>query len=115
MFPSVPQLFCVLTSLSPEVALPALSFPLTDIPLLPGSPRRLSPRAVARGSQGDKQGQQHLKVPDPPATGLQGSSNQDSGQLSDEESSHNSSVSTGLGGMAKGSLMTGEIPLGRGR
>nr|XP_036311607.1 anoctamin-2 isoform X2 [Pipistrellus kuhlii] len=65
---------------------------LQDIPLLPGSPRRLSPRAVARGSQGDKQGQQHLKVPGPPATGLQGSSNQDSGQLSDEESSHSSSV-----------------------
>ncbi|XP_015415461.1 PREDICTED: anoctamin-2 isoform X1 [Myotis davidii] len=65
---------------------------LQDIPLLPGSPRRLSPRAVARSIQDPKQGQQCLKVPGPPAPGLQDSSNRDSGQLSSEESSHSSSV-----------------------
>nr|KAF6451582.1 anoctamin 2 [Molossus molossus] len=65
---------------------------LQDIPLLPGSPRRLSPRAVARASQGPRQGQQHLKVLGPRAPGLQGCSNQDSGQLSGGESSHRSSV-----------------------
>nr|XP_012616149.1 anoctamin-2-like [Microcebus murinus] len=47
---------------------------LRDIPLLPGSPRRLSPRTVARGGQAPKRGQQHLKVPGPRAPGPRGSS-----------------------------------------
>ncbi|XP_032204926.1 anoctamin-2 [Mustela erminea] len=49
---------------------------LRDIPLLPGSPRRLSPRAVARGDRGPKRGQQYLKVPCPQAPGQQGRSGQ---------------------------------------
>ncbi|KAM7243815.1 hypothetical protein CapIbe_004423 [Capra ibex] len=63
-----------------------------DIPLLPGSPRRLSPRAVVRGGQGPKHGQQCLQVPGPPAQGLQGSVPQGSGQASGGGSPPNSSV-----------------------
>lgn len=96
VYPSVPPFLCVLGFPSPEGAVPPLSFPLTDIPLLPGSPRRLSPRAVARGGQGLKQGQQYLKVLGPRAPGPQGSSNRDTSQLSGEERSHSSSVSTGV-------------------
>ncbi|XP_016018253.2 anoctamin-2 isoform X3 [Rousettus aegyptiacus] len=65
---------------------------LRDLPLLPGSPRRLSPRAVARGGQGLKHGKQCLKVPGPRAPGLQGTSNRDSGESSDGGSSYSSSV-----------------------
>ncbi|XFG00781.1 hypothetical protein AB1E19_004405 [Capra hircus] len=65
---------------------------LHDIPLLPGSPRRLSPRAVVRGGQGPKHGQQCLQVPGPPAQGLQGSVPQGSGQASGGGSPPNSSV-----------------------
>ncbi|XP_036923959.1 anoctamin-2 isoform X2 [Sturnira hondurensis] len=65
---------------------------LQDIPLLPGSPRRLSPRAVARGGQGLEQGQQYLKVLGPRAPGLRCSSSRDTSQLSGEERSHSSSV-----------------------
>ncbi|XP_061274151.1 anoctamin-2 [Bos javanicus] len=63
-----------------------------DIPLLPGSPRRLSPRAVVRGGQGPKHGQQCLQAPGPPAQGLQGSVPQGSGQASSRGSAPNSSV-----------------------
>ncbi|XP_024848462.1 anoctamin-2 [Bos taurus] len=63
-----------------------------DIPLLPGSPRRLSPRAVVRGGQGPKHGQQCLQAPGPPAQGLQGSVPQGSGQASGGGSAPNSSV-----------------------
>uniref|UniRef100_A0A8C2NLZ0 Anoctamin n=1 Tax=Capra hircus TaxID=9925 RepID=A0A8C2NLZ0_CAPHI len=63
-----------------------------NIPLLPGSPRRLSPRAVVRGGQGPKHGQQCLQVPGPPAQGLQGSVPQGSGQASGGGSPPNSSV-----------------------
>ncbi|DAA29217.1 TPA: Anoctamin-2-like [Bos taurus] len=62
------------------------------IPLLPGSPRRLSPRAVVRGGQGPKHGQQCLQAPGPPAQGLQGSVPQGSGQASGGGSAPNSSV-----------------------
>uniref|UniRef100_A0A667FM62 Anoctamin n=1 Tax=Lynx canadensis TaxID=61383 RepID=A0A667FM62_LYNCA len=67
---------------------------LRDIPLLPGSPRRLSPRAVARGGQGPKRGQQYLKVPGSQAPGPQGSSDhdRDSGPPSGGGSSCGSSV-----------------------
>ncbi|KAG5212616.1 hypothetical protein JEQ12_015045 [Ovis aries] len=65
---------------------------LHDIPLLPGSPRRLSPRAVVRGGQGPKHGQQCLQVPGPPAQGLQGSVPQGSSQASGGGSPPNSSV-----------------------
>ncbi|XP_049482609.1 anoctamin-2-like [Panthera uncia] len=77
-----------------RAALPPLSLPLTDIPLLPGSPRRLSPRAVARGGQGPKRGQQYLKVPGSQAPGPQGSSDhdRDSGPPSGGGSSCGSSV-----------------------
>ncbi|XP_010843285.1 PREDICTED: anoctamin-2 [Bison bison bison] len=61
------------------------------IPLLPGSPRRLSPRAVVRGGQGPKHGQQCLQAPGPPAS-LQGSVPQGSGQASGGGSAPNSSV-----------------------
>ncbi|XP_042804201.1 anoctamin-2 [Panthera tigris] len=79
---------------NPATALPPLSLPLTDIPLLPGSPRRLSPRAVARGGQGPKRGQQYLKVPGSQAPGPQGSSDhdRDSGPPSGGGSSCGSSV-----------------------
>uniref|UniRef100_A0A4W2GHF7 Anoctamin n=1 Tax=Bos indicus x Bos taurus TaxID=30522 RepID=A0A4W2GHF7_BOBOX len=63
-----------------------------NIPLLPGSPRRLSPRAVVRGGQGPKHGQQCLQAPGPPAQGLQGSVPQGSGQASGGGSAPNSSV-----------------------
>uniref|UniRef100_A0A8D1YT03 Anoctamin n=1 Tax=Sus scrofa TaxID=9823 RepID=A0A8D1YT03_PIG len=63
-----------------------------NIPLLPGSPRRLSPRMVVRGGQGPKHGQQYLKVPGPRAQGLQGSSPRASGQPPGGGSSPNSSV-----------------------
>ncbi|XP_058511855.1 anoctamin-2 isoform X2 [Ochotona princeps] len=59
---------------------------LHDIPLLPGSPRRLSPRAVARGGHA----QRYLKVPGPQAPGPQ--DNHSSGHTSDAESSCSSSV-----------------------
>uniref|UniRef100_A0A8B9XB52 Anoctamin n=1 Tax=Bos mutus grunniens TaxID=30521 RepID=A0A8B9XB52_BOSMU len=62
-----------------------------NIPLLPGSPRRLSPRAVVRGGQGPKHGQQCLQAPGPPAS-LQGSVPQGSGQASGGGSAPNSSV-----------------------
>ncbi|XP_072622267.1 anoctamin-2 [Vulpes vulpes] len=42
---------------------------LRDIPLLPGSPRRLSPRAVVRGGQDPNHGQQYLRVPGSQAPG----------------------------------------------
>uniref|UniRef100_A0A452TPK1 Anoctamin n=1 Tax=Ursus maritimus TaxID=29073 RepID=A0A452TPK1_URSMA len=63
------------------------------IPLLPGSPRRLSPRAVARGGQGPKHGQQYLKVPGPQVPGQQGSSDGESGPPSRGGSSCSGSVS----------------------
>ncbi|XP_034501867.1 anoctamin-2 [Ailuropoda melanoleuca] len=65
---------------------------LRDIPLLPGSPRRLSPRAVARGGQGPKHGQQYLKVPGPQVPGQQGSSDGESGLPSRGGSSCSGSV-----------------------
>ncbi|EFB19327.1 hypothetical protein PANDA_020490 [Ailuropoda melanoleuca] len=65
---------------------------LRDIPLLPGSPRRLSPRAVARGGQGPKRGQQYLKVPGPQVPGQQGSSDGESGLPSRGGSSCSGSV-----------------------
>ncbi|XP_072810780.1 anoctamin-2 isoform X1 [Vicugna pacos] len=65
---------------------------LRDIPLLPGSPRRLSPRAVVRGDQGPKHEQQYLKVPGPRAQGLRGTSTRESGQPSGGGSSHSCSV-----------------------
>ncbi|XP_032246640.1 anoctamin-2-like [Phoca vitulina] len=65
---------------------------LRDIPLLPGSPRRLSPRAVARGGQGPKHGQQYLKVPGPQAPSQQSSSDRESGPLSWGGSSRSGSV-----------------------
>ncbi|KAM5254805.1 anoctamin-2 isoform 1-T1 [Hipposideros larvatus] len=65
---------------------------LRDIPLLPGSPRRLSPRAVSKGGQGPKHGQQYLKVLGPRAPDLPGGSNRDSGQPSPGGRSHSSSV-----------------------
>ncbi|XP_032329363.1 anoctamin-2 isoform X2 [Camelus ferus] len=65
---------------------------LRDIPLLPGSPRRLSPRAVVRGDRGPKHEQQYLKVPGPRAQGLRGTSTRESGQPSGGGSSHRCSV-----------------------
>nr|XP_019609895.1 PREDICTED: anoctamin-2 [Rhinolophus sinicus] len=62
---------------------------LRDIPLLPGSPRRLSPQAVSKGSQGPKQ---YLKVLGPRALDLQGSSNRDSGQSCGGGRTHSSSI-----------------------
>ncbi|XP_060046212.1 anoctamin-2 [Erinaceus europaeus] len=44
---------------------------LRDIPVLPGSPRRLSPRAAVRGLQGAHPVQLHLRVPALQASGLQ--------------------------------------------
>ncbi|XP_069905445.1 anoctamin-2 isoform X2 [Oryctolagus cuniculus] len=61
---------------------------LRDIPLLPGSPRRLSPRTVARGSHA----QQYLKVPGAWAPGPQGSSRPGPGQTLGAESSCGGSV-----------------------
>lgn len=77
--------------LSPELVQPLLFFFLTDIPLLPGSPRRLSSRTVARGGQGPKQ---YLRVPSPRAPGQRDSSSGHSGQISRRECSHDNSVST---------------------
>ncbi|XP_032973360.1 anoctamin-2 isoform X2 [Rhinolophus ferrumequinum] len=65
---------------------------LRDIPLLPGSPRRLSPRAGSKGGQDPKHGQQYLKVLGPRAPDLQGSSNRDSGQSCGGGRAHNSSI-----------------------
>ncbi|PNI21372.1 hypothetical protein CK820_G0048189, partial [Pan troglodytes] len=62
------------------------------IPLLPGSPRRLSPQAGSRGGQGPKHAQQCLKMPGPGAPGLQGGSNRDPGQPCGGESTRSSSV-----------------------
>lgn len=89
--------FCVLRVLSPELAAPLLSFFLTDIPLLPGSPRRLSSRTVARGGQGPKQ---YLRVPSPQAPGQRASASRHSSQISRRECSRDSSVS--IGGHPKG-------------
>lgn len=87
--------FCVLRVLSPELVAPLLSFFLTDIPLLPGSPRRLSSRTVARGGP-----KQYLRVPSPQAAGQRASASQHSSQASRRECSRNSSVS--IGGHPKG-------------
>ncbi|XP_057558079.1 anoctamin-2 isoform X2 [Hippopotamus amphibius kiboko] len=65
---------------------------LRDIPLLPGSPRRLSPRAAIRGDQGPEHGQQGLQMPGPRAQGLQDIFTRGSSQPSGGESSPNSSV-----------------------
>ncbi|XP_054941407.1 anoctamin-2 isoform X6 [Physeter macrocephalus] len=65
-----------------------------DISLLPGSPRRLCPRAVVRGRQGPKHGQQCLQVPRPGAQGLQGSLTRRSSQASGGGNFPNSSAST---------------------
>ncbi|XP_057558082.1 anoctamin-2 isoform X5 [Hippopotamus amphibius kiboko] len=65
---------------------------LHDIPLLPGSPRRLSPRAAIRGDQGPEHGQQGLQMPGPRAQGLQDIFTRGSSQPSGGESSPNSSV-----------------------
>uniref|UniRef100_A0A8C0D7I0 Anoctamin n=1 Tax=Balaenoptera musculus TaxID=9771 RepID=A0A8C0D7I0_BALMU len=65
---------------------------LSDIPLLPGSPRRLCPPAVVRGGQGPKHGQQCLQVPGPGVRGLQGGLTRRSSQASGGGSSPNSSV-----------------------
>ncbi|XP_057558083.1 anoctamin-2 isoform X6 [Hippopotamus amphibius kiboko] len=64
---------------------------LHDIPLLPGSPRRLSPRAAIRGDQGPEHGQQGLQMPGPRAQGLQDIFTRGSSQPSGGESSPNSS------------------------
>lgn len=89
--------FYVLRVLSPELAAPLLSFFLADIPLLPGSPRRLSSRTVARGGQGPKQ---YLRVPSPQAPGQRASASRHSSQISRTECSRDSSVS--IGGHPKG-------------
>nr|XP_030690528.1 anoctamin-2 isoform X3 [Globicephala melas] len=65
---------------------------IKGISLLPGSPRRLCPRAVVRGGQGPKHGQQCLQVPRPGARGLQGSLIRRSSQASGGGRSPNSSV-----------------------
>ncbi|XP_033723052.1 anoctamin-2 isoform X1 [Tursiops truncatus] len=65
---------------------------IKGISLLPGSPRRLCPRAVVRGGQGPKHGQQCLQVPRPGARGLQGSLTRRSSQASGGGRSPNSSV-----------------------
>ena len=65
---------------------------LRDIPLLPGSPRRLSSRTVARGSQGPKHGQQYLKVPGHRAPGQRDNSSLHPSQVSRRESSRDRSV-----------------------
>nr|XP_048300055.1 anoctamin-2 [Myodes glareolus] len=62
---------------------------LRDIPLLPGSPRRLSSRTVARGGQGPKQ---YLRVPSPQAPGQRASASRHSSQISRRECSRDSSV-----------------------
>ncbi|XP_057413040.1 anoctamin-2 [Balaenoptera acutorostrata] len=67
-----------------------------DIPLLPGSPRRLCPPTVVRGGQGPKHGQQCLQVPGPGVRGLQGGLTRCSSQASGGGSSPNSSASTGV-------------------
>lgn len=87
--------FCVLRFLALELvsALLSSSSP-TDIPLLPGSPRRLSSRTVARGSQGPKHGQQYLKVPGHRAPGQRDNSSLHPSQVSRRESSRDRSVST---------------------
>ncbi|XP_023404485.2 anoctamin-2 [Loxodonta africana] len=64
----------------------------SDIPLLPGSPRRLSPRAGARRGLGPKHGQQYLLVLGSGASGQRGSSQRDADQPSSAESPHSSSV-----------------------
>uniref|UniRef100_A0A8C9BNZ1 Anoctamin n=1 Tax=Phocoena sinus TaxID=42100 RepID=A0A8C9BNZ1_PHOSS len=63
-----------------------------SISLLPGSPHPLCPRAVVRGGQGPKHGQQCLQVPRPGARGLQGSFTRRSSQASGGGRSPNSSV-----------------------
>uniref|UniRef100_A0A8C9BKL2 Anoctamin n=1 Tax=Phocoena sinus TaxID=42100 RepID=A0A8C9BKL2_PHOSS len=65
---------------------------LSGISLLPGSPHPLCPRAVVRGGQGPKHGQQCLQVPRPGARGLQGSFTRRSSQASGGGRSPNSSV-----------------------
>nr|XP_006987950.1 anoctamin-2 isoform X1 [Peromyscus maniculatus bairdii] len=62
---------------------------LRDIPLLPGSPRRLSSRTVARGGQGPKQ---YLKVPSPRVPGQRDSSSQHSSHVSRRACSRDSAV-----------------------
>uniref|UniRef100_A0A8C5K2M3 Anoctamin n=1 Tax=Jaculus jaculus TaxID=51337 RepID=A0A8C5K2M3_JACJA len=62
------------------------------IPLLPGSPRRLSPRTAARGDHGLRYGPQHLKVPAPRAPGPKNSSGRDSDQASGRQTPHGHSV-----------------------
>eukprot|EP00073_Rattus_norvegicus_P046381 XP_017448529.1 PREDICTED: anoctamin-2 isoform X4 [Rattus norvegicus] len=65
---------------------------LQDIPLLPGSPRRLSSRTMARGSQGPRHGQQYLKVPGPRLPGQRDNSSLHPSQVSRRESSRDRSV-----------------------
>ncbi|XP_008591237.1 PREDICTED: anoctamin-2-like, partial [Galeopterus variegatus] len=62
------------------------------IPLLPGSPPRLSPRAVARGGRGPRHGGRYLQEPAPLAPGSQGSSYPASGWPCSGRGSHGSSV-----------------------
>lgn len=97
--------FRVLRVLSPELVVPLLSFFLTDIPLLPGSPRRLSSRTVARGGQGPKQ---YLRVPSPQAAGQRASASRHSSQASWRECSRDSSVS--IGGHPKGASHLALLP-----
>ncbi|XP_028610273.1 anoctamin-2 isoform X1 [Grammomys surdaster] len=65
---------------------------LRDIPLLPGSPRRLSSRTVARGSQVPKHRQQYLKVPGPRVPGQRDNSSLHPSQVSRRECSQDCSV-----------------------
>jgi hypothetical protein len=92
----VPLFLCVSSSPSPEVVFPSS---LTDIPLLPGSPRRLSPRTVPRGGHGPTHVQQYLKVPAFRGPRQWVISNRYSGHASERARPHSSSVST-RGGLA---------------
>ncbi|GAB1291309.1 Anoctamin-2 [Apodemus speciosus] len=66
------------------------------IPLLPGSPRRLSSRTVARGSQGPRHGQQYLKVPGPRTPGQRDNSSLHPSQVARRESSRDHSEEDGF-------------------
>ncbi|XP_063093802.1 anoctamin-2 isoform X4 [Cavia porcellus] len=84
---------------------------LCDIPLLPGSPRRLSPRTVPRRVQDAGHGQQYLKVQGPWAPALWGSSSRDSGQALCGQSPQNSSVINNY--LDASEAVSSEAPLSR--
>ncbi|KAL6064030.1 hypothetical protein STEG23_028550, partial [Scotinomys teguina] len=75
--------------LSGSIVVLALLSPCRDIPFLPGSPRRLSSRTVARGGQGPKQ---YLKVPSPRVPDERDSSSRNSSQVSRRECSRDSTA-----------------------